>query len=53
MHNNCPRGEGFAPFKSCPGGMVMDKIDTCIKLDRKLNTVLHFCLSPFIYDMYV
>ena len=32
MHNNCPRGRVFAPFKSCPGGgMVNDKIDTCIK----------------------
>ena len=24
-------GEGFTPFKSCPGEMVMDEIDTCIK----------------------
>ena len=35
MHNNCPRSRVLALFKSCPGGggggMVMDKIDTCIK----------------------
>ena len=23
-------GRVFAPFKSCPGGMVLDEIDTCI-----------------------
>ena len=32
-----PGGRVFAPFKSCPGGlsgegMVMDEIDTCIRL---------------------
>ena len=32
MHNLIvPGGRVFGPFKSCPGGMVMDKIDTCIK----------------------
>ena len=25
-----PGGRVFAPFKSYPGGMVMDEIDTCI-----------------------
>ena len=25
-------GRVFAPFKLCPGGMVMDEIDTCITL---------------------
>ena len=27
-----PRGKDFAPFKSCPQGIVLDKIDTCIKV---------------------
>ena len=28
-----PGGGGriFAPFKSCPGGMILDETDTCIK----------------------
>ena len=35
VHNDCPEGKGFVPFKSCPGslsqgGMVLDEIDTCI-----------------------
>ena len=32
VQNDCPGGRVFAPFKSCPGGMVMDEIDTCITL---------------------
>ena len=36
MHNDCPRGRGFAPFKSCPGvcprGMVLDETDSCINV---------------------
>ena len=27
-----PRGRDFASFKSCPGGIVLGEIDTCIKL---------------------
>ena len=30
VHNDCPRGRVFAPFKSCPGGVVLDEINTCI-----------------------
>ena len=40
VHNDCPEGRVFAPFKSCTGGlsregggrgrMVLDEIDTCI-----------------------
>ena len=30
MHNDCPVERNFAPFKSCPGGMVLDEVDTCI-----------------------
>ena len=30
MHSDCPGGTVFAPFKLCPGGMVLDEIDTCI-----------------------
>ena len=34
VHNDCLGGRGVAPFKSCfggcPGGMVLDEIDTCI-----------------------
>ena len=34
VHNDCPGGRVFAPFKSCPRGLsrggVMDEIDTCI-----------------------
>ena len=25
VHNDCPVGSVFAPFKSCPGKMVMDE----------------------------
>ena len=28
VHNDCP--EGVATFESCPGGMVLDEIDSCI-----------------------
>ena len=37
-------GRGFALFKSCPGGMVMDEIDTCIKgtLGLQLSHTAHF-----------
>ena len=32
MHNGCPGGRVFAPFKSClGGGMVLDEMDTCIR----------------------
>ena len=31
VHSDCPgRGRVFAPFESCPGGMVLDEIDNCI-----------------------
>ena len=31
VHNDCPGGgRGFAPFESCPGGMVLDEIDSSI-----------------------
>ena len=31
VHNDCPGGgRVFAPFKSCPEGMVLDEIDTSI-----------------------
>ena len=37
MHNDCPGGRVFAPFKSCPGGvfrgMVLHEIDTCKTLE--------------------
>ena len=38
------RGEGFAPFSSrvpgvCPGGMVLDEIDTCIICSYLLHLV--------------
>ena len=26
VHNDCPGGGGFSPFKSCPRGMVLDEI---------------------------
>ena len=37
VHNDCPRGRDFAPFKLCSkglswGGMVLDEIDTCIRV---------------------
>ena len=32
VHNGCPEGKDFAPFKSCPGWMVLDKVDTCINI---------------------
>ena len=36
VHNDCSGRMVFAPFKSCPGvcpgGMVMNEIDTCIML---------------------
>ena len=32
-------GRVFAPFKSCPGGMVMDEIDTCIITKPKTYTM--------------
>ena len=35
-------GKVFAPFKSCPGGMVMDEIDTCIT-HRSAVPVVEFC----------
>ena len=30
VHSDCPGRGAFALFKSCPGGMVLDEIDTCI-----------------------
>ena len=30
VHNDCLGGRVFVPFKSCPGGMVLDETDTCI-----------------------
>ena len=32
VHNDCPGGRVFAPFKSCPGGDGFGEIDTCIIL---------------------
>ena len=34
VHNDCPGGRVFAPFKSFSrgGGMVLDEIDTCIRV---------------------
>ena len=40
VDNDCPRGRIFAPFKSCPGGMVMDETDICITCPSdKLNRI--------------
>ena len=33
---DCPRGRVFAPFESCPGRMVLDEIDSCIMLCKKI-----------------
>ena len=35
VHNDCPRGRVFTPFKSCPGRMVLDETDTCLMLKDK------------------
>ena len=32
VDNDCHMGRVFAPFKSCPGEMVLDEIDTCITI---------------------
>ena len=45
-----PGGRVFAPFKSCPGGMVMDEIDTCIIRNCSLMPDVNDTLLQEIYQ---
>ena len=58
VHNDCPEGRVFDPFKSCPrglsqGGMVLDEIDTCInpqEIVSKLKTI-NYTSSHFQFSI--
>ena len=50
VHNDCPGGRVFAPFKSCPGeGMVLDEIDTCIT--RLLSPKIMPLFTQYFLDL--
>ena len=42
VHHDCSGGRVSAPFKLCPGGMVLDEIDTCIMYQNEiLKAICH------------